>query len=218
MAYAVNNRDKRFFDLYLLDFRDGDRPAPRLIHQSDHTNSPGSWSRDGRSLVIRRWDTGRDNDLLLLDLPSGETRHLTPHDGDARYQEAGFSADGRTLFIITDQGRDFLTPARLDMETLAIDCFDEMPWDAESLTLSPDGTRLAYTHNIDGYSRLQIRDLAGGRDLSPPHLPPGVIQGGTAGGDFSFSPDNRTSPSCTTTRRHRTISGSGRRTRVSCGR
>jgi dipeptidyl aminopeptidase/acylaminoacyl peptidase len=191
VAYAVNNRDKRFFDLCLLDFREGERPVPRLIHQSDHTNSPGSWSRDGRSLVIRRWDTGRDNDLLLLDLATGETRHLTPHGGDAGYQEAGFSADGRFLFIITDQGRDFLTPARLDMRTLAIDFLDETPWDAETLTLSADGTRLAYTHNVDSYSRLQVRDLAGGRDLPPPDLPPGVIQGGTAGGDFSFSPDSR---------------------------
>jgi dipeptidyl aminopeptidase/acylaminoacyl peptidase len=190
IAYAVNDRDKRFFDVYLLDFAEGERPVPRLIHRSDHTNQPGAWTPDGRALVIRRWDTPSSHDLWLLALPGGDLRHLTPHEGDVRYVEAGFSPDGRYLYLNTDQGRDFMSPARLDVRTCELTLLDESPFDAETLSLSRDGTHLAYAHNVDGYSRLHLLDLESGRELPAPDLPPGVIQGGVAAGRFAWSPDN----------------------------
>ncbi|MGH2601199.1 MAG: alpha/beta fold hydrolase, partial [Dehalococcoidia bacterium] len=169
----------------------GGTPAPRLVHQSDHTNSPGSWTPDGRGMIVRQWDTPSNHDLHLLDLETGALRHLTPHEGSVRYGEAGFSPDGRLLYITTDKDRDFMTPARLDLETLAIEELDETPWDAGHLTVSPDGSRLAHTHNVDGYSRLRLLDLATGKHLPEPELPPGVIEVGPAGGSLSWSPDSR---------------------------
>jgi dipeptidyl aminopeptidase/acylaminoacyl peptidase len=189
VVYAVNDRDRRYFDLYLLDFTGGDTPEPLLIHRSDHTNVPGCWTPDGRGIVIRRWDTPSNHDLLLLDLETGDLVHLTPHEGNVRYLDAGFSPDRRSLYVTTDNDRDFLTPARLDVETRSLDLLDETPWDAECLSLSPEGTRLAYAHNVDGYSRLRVWDLIEGRHLPDPELEAGVIQAGLAGGALSWSPD-----------------------------
>jgi len=191
VAYAVNDRDPRYFDIYLLEVSEDGTPAPRLVHQSDHTNSPGCWTPDGRGMIVRQWDTPSNHDLHLLDLETGATRHLTPHEGSVRYGEAGFSPDGRFLYITTDKDRDFMTPARLDVDTLAIEELDTTPWDAGHLTLSRDGTRLAYTHNADGYSRLRLLNLTTGEHLPEPELPPGVIEAGPAGGSLSWSPDNR---------------------------
>ena len=194
-AYAVNNRDKRFFDIYLLDLGEGDGAVPRLLLQDDHTNAPGSWSPDGRRLIIRRTYKPANADLFLLEVETGELTHLTPHEGDVRYEDAAFDRDGAALFIMTDKERDFLAPARLTIATRAIEWLDDAPWDAEGLSMSPDARRIAYTLNEDGYSRLCLRDVTTGAALPAPDLPPGIIQAGMMpgpmGGRFAWSPDSR---------------------------
>ena len=50
-----------------------------------------------------------------------------------------------------------------------------IPWDIESFDQSPDGRYLAYIANDEGYSKLTLRDLRDGKDLSSPSIPAGTI-------------------------------------------
>jgi dipeptidyl aminopeptidase/acylaminoacyl peptidase len=190
VVYAVNSRDRRYFDLWLLDLS-GPEPVHRLLFQSDHTNHPGAWSPDGRRIIVVRNHKPSSQELLLLDLETGEATPLTWDREDVRYHHPDFSAGGDALYLLTDRDRDFLAPARMALGSAAIEVLDDTPWDAGCPTLSPDRGRLAYTHNVDGYSTLRVLDLATGRQMPLPDLPAGVIQAGLVNGQLAWSPDGR---------------------------
>jgi dipeptidyl aminopeptidase/acylaminoacyl peptidase len=182
IVYANNARDPRFFDLFE---RAMDDPAsePRLLLRHDGTNYPAGYAPDGRSVLVERLESNICNALLLVDTATGEARQLTPDvaEGPARHISAQWSADGRGLYLLSDRGRQFLSPAWLDLATGEMIYLREDQWDAEGLSLSPDGTRLALVTNVDGASRVELFDIAAGWEgrvaLPSPDLPEGVVAG-----------------------------------------
>ncbi len=167
IAYASNARDPRFFDIYVRPL-DGE---PRLVYRHDGTNNVRDWRPDGRALLLERRNGSLDNDLLLLDLDSGEAHLLTAHEGEALHAGARFAGDA--IVLTTNRDREFMAPARLDPATGQLYLLAEHPWDAEEIVADAGGQFVAYTVNEDGYSRLY---LAG--DRAPvAGLPDGVIAG-----------------------------------------
>ena len=200
LAFASNRRDPRYFDAYLCDLETGE---VRLVYQADATIYAGPLSPDGRWLILIRVNRSLDDDLLLLDLASGEAIHLTPHDGKASYEGAQWSADGQSLYLATDQDRDTAALVRLDVATRTWHVLDAPDWDVENVTLSPDGQRLAYTVNVDGWSELRALDVATGQRVDVPGgLPQGVIsvlpvcRDPRAGSALTWSPDSRSLAVC----------------------
>ena len=53
-------------------------------------------------------------DLYRLWLESGAMDLLTPHAGEARFEQVNVTPDGGGLYLATDAGGDFLRPAFLD--------------------------------------------------------------------------------------------------------
>jgi dipeptidyl aminopeptidase/acylaminoacyl peptidase len=64
--------------------------------------------------------------------------------------------------------------ARLGRPTLELRTIVDVGWDIEDLALSPDGERLAYAANVDGYSEIHVLELASGKTRQI-DLPPGVV-------------------------------------------
>lgn len=179
ITFASNARDPRFFDVYEQDIAGG---APRLVLRHDGTNHPLRYSPDGRSILVSRVESNTRNQLLLLDLASGEARPLTPAlaEGPASHEQAAWSADGRGLYLLSDRNRNFLSLAWLDLATTELTYLRDGSWDVEGLALSSDGVRLALVTNEDGYSRLELLDVAAGwaerRSLPAPELPPCTLR------------------------------------------
>ena len=130
--------------------------------------------------------------LFLLDLASGEASALTPEtaDGPSAFHFACWAADSSGLYVISNRGRDFANLAWLDLSTHELTFLRDDPWDVELLTLSRDGRHLALTLNEDGYSRLELFDIAQGwqarRALPlPPQTRRGVIT------EIRWSPDGQ---------------------------
>lgn len=170
IAYASNRRDQRFFDIYVRPL-DGEA---RMILQQDGTNAATAWSPDSRHLLVSRAHSNLNNDLYLLDLESGETRLLTEHDGEAEYTSACFAGED-TLLLISDQDREFLAPARIDLRSGELSFIDEPEWDTEQLTATADGRAIAYALNENGYGRLSL--LVDGETVEVTNLPDGVVDG-----------------------------------------
>ena len=134
-------------------------------------------SPDGRTVLLQDCRAGMfDMRLHLLDLATGTSRALCPHQGKARYLQPAWTPDGRGFYLCTDQGREFLGIAFCDPDTETLDWLVTPDWDVELLTLSGGGARLAYVTNEHGYSRLRVRDLASGTDRAVPDHPPGIIE------------------------------------------
>ena len=105
VAVASNERDERYFDVYVYDVETGGR---RLVMQHDGYNSPLVFSPDGYELIVFRYNGSQDGDLYLIDLETGKTRHLTPHEGELEIGAVTWAADGYGIYFTSDEGRDFL--------------------------------------------------------------------------------------------------------------
>ena len=137
------------------------------------------WSHDGKTLAVGEYVSAVESYLWLVDVQSGERRAVTP-DRSARvaYLGASFSPDGRTLYTTSDRDGEFRRLVAIDLATHAARVLSgERPWDVESFDLTLDGTKLAYTTNEDGESRLHVIEPVSGRALPIPPLAKGVISG-----------------------------------------
>lgn len=198
ICYASNERDARYFDIYEReiamgpDTTDLSLPEPRRVFQHDGTNNAISFSPDGTHILIERTESNTRNALLLVDIATGEARRLTPEidTGPAEHSHVHWSAGGAGLYLLSNRGRQFLSPAYLNISTTELTYLREDQWDAEDLALSHDGSRLAFVTNEDGYSRLDLFDISGGWEkrhtLPTPELRRGVISEITWSRDGAF--------------------------------
>lgn len=161
LVYASNERDSRYFDIYERNMQSGET---RLVWQQDSTNFPAAYSPDGTRIIVNRMHANTFVQLFLLDLSSGEARALTSEtaDGPSDFRSVCWASDGSGFYVVSNRGRDFLSLAWLDLATAELTFLRDEQWDVEWLKLSRDGRHLALAVNEDGYSRLELFDIAQG--------------------------------------------------------
>ena len=168
-SFASNAIERRRFDVYIQAL-DGD--APRLVYSGEESAEPVSWTPDGTRLIVQQGARSESTDLYMVDAASGDAVHLTPHDGEAAYHLAGFSANGRTLYLRTDQSQEFLGLARLGLRDGNLEFDLVSDWDVESAALSPNKRRMVYSKTVDGASEITLRDLRSAEEYPTPGLSP----------------------------------------------
>ena len=172
---AANRRDPALFDIYQQDL-DG---QARLLWQNPQPGYILNLSLDpsARRALFGRASASFHHDLFELDLETGAARQLNPASQRARFSVAGYAADGRRAYLLTDLDSDFLYLAELDIETGSFTPKVAPPWDVELLALSPDRRWLAYAINQEGASQLHLLDLERGatQRVELPDQAPGVV-------------------------------------------
>jgi dienelactone hydrolase len=108
LAYASSARDVTCLDVYVRDLTTG---VSRMVLEGDDRYVPVCFSPDSRYLLVLKFHQNTDHDLFACDLTTGGIRHLTPHEGPAKYQPGGWNEDG--IYLCTTEGRDFLGVALL---------------------------------------------------------------------------------------------------------
>jgi len=172
LAYATNRRNGVDFDVVARDLDTGEE---RTFELGGYC-SVEAVSPDGRWIAVDRvGDRSGDNDLLLVDLESGEVTNATPHEEPAEFYSPVW-LDGR-LVMSTNDGRD----------TFAIvsggEVVRESRWDLDCAA-DDAGRSLLVLANEDGYSRLTLVDPVTFEDREDVPLPGrGVAE------DPVFSPD-----------------------------
>lgn len=188
IVYASNERNPRYFDIYERDVTTSDTRAYAL---PDGTYWPERYSPDGHYILVSRHESFYHDQLILLDRETGAARPLTPEPTaeHAAHNHAAWSADGHGLYLLSDEGRDFVQLAYLNLASGAMRFLTDVTWDVEELAVSNDGGLLAITINEDGYSRLEVYDVSKGweerRALTTPDIFPSVLS------DLTWSPDGR---------------------------
>ena len=172
IAYASNQRNEAFFDIYIQNVK---TKETRRVYQGDGTYYAVAWSPDDKRLLFGVYNSSFDQDLYVLEFATQTVTHLTPHEGSVRYNSPVWAPDGRRIYLITDKDRDFLNLAYIDLDTQNLTYLEDTSWDVESVLLSENGRLMAYTTNVDGYSKLTIKELNSGKMLPSLRLPPGII-------------------------------------------
>jgi dipeptidyl aminopeptidase/acylaminoacyl peptidase len=195
-AFASNRRDHAVFDVY-VQARDATGTDARRVFEGDGWLSVAGWSPDGDRLLVTESHSSFDQDVYVLDVATGDRRHLTPHDGDVRHLSAAWGPDGEGVYLVTDRDPDTLALSRIDLATGDLsrvesdgpsseDSLADDEWNVDGVVVDPDSRRLVYSRNVDGYTDLRAAELvAPGRiDHFPaPDLPPCVA------GGVDFGPD-----------------------------
>jgi dipeptidyl aminopeptidase/acylaminoacyl peptidase len=182
LAFASNARARHAFDIWTFDLSTPDS-APQLLRATDELLTPVAWTSDSQSVIVQRDNSNLDHDLLLVSTANGDSVLLTPHSGEASVAQVAIAPDGDSIFILSNQDREFAALTRLDLTTLEQTVIAEPDWDIEAMALDAAGASLAYAINEDGYSRIVLRELASGAERALTGFPPGVASG------LHWSPD-----------------------------
>jgi dipeptidyl aminopeptidase/acylaminoacyl peptidase len=203
-VFASNRRDESEFDVYVQGRTERGDDAD-LVYEGDGWYSVGGFSPDDDALLLREAHSNFDQDVYVLDLDSGERRHLTPHEGDVRYGSVQWGPDGEYLYLVTDDDSETLYLARMDVEDGEIETIREgADWNVGGVAVDEETGTVVYSRNVDGYTDLTLAELADEpaegddplRELPTPDLP-GNVAGGVSfdpdGARFALSSSGRTS-------------------------
>ena len=174
-------------NLALLDW--GTHKVTALTQEAaaDRTWRSVAWSPDGKTIYANRMEISfTDCDVYAVDVASGHTTNLTPHQGKALLMASGLSPDGKTLLITSNQKDGYQNVALLDVPTQKLTWVTDTQWETYAGEFSPGGKWFTYVINADGLGEIYLVDRASlhSEKLA---LPPGV--NGPAASPNSFSPD-----------------------------
>lgn len=103
LAFTTNDRDPAETDLVIRNMATGEEP--RLTSGSRFAFA--GWTPDSQGVLVRQMISNTNSNLFLA-RPGQEPKLLTPHEGHATYNPVGWSADGKSFYVISDEGREFI--------------------------------------------------------------------------------------------------------------
>ena len=176
IAYTANIRDKRFFDIHVMNL---ETRQTRLVRKVNAMNEVLQWSPKGDRLVVSTLENNYNNNIYMLEIETGKHKLLSPHKGWATYDQVVWPKDrtGRKLFyLISDQGETFRKLFRFKLKKGKLEALDSAPWDSQNLCMSENGRVMGYTLNTKGYSQLVLIDMKKNKYWANPRIPKGVIK------------------------------------------
>jgi dipeptidyl aminopeptidase/acylaminoacyl peptidase len=179
IAYGSTRRNGADRDLYVMN--PADSGSDHLVLQVQGGGwEANDWSPDDRRLIaIEELSVNRSR-LWLVDLAGGTRSELVPLGASdtVAYGGARFSADGRALYVTTDQGSEFQRLARVDLASRRLTVLTPaIEHDVVAFEPSRDGRTIAFTVNQDGRFALYLLDTVTGRYRPVKGVPLGIVGG-----------------------------------------
>lgn len=177
LRFSANPKDPGSLDAYTYDSRTGDL---KLVAVNPGIGVLNDVSADGRRAVVQRVKSRGDGNLFLIDLAAGQEHLITPHTPPGTFRDGRFSPDGRTIYLASNDGSDWI-----GLERVAIGK-DGRPGpvqriagreDAEldDFEIDDQGKTAALVWNTGGRSELAFLDLASLEQRRGPSLPGEIV-------------------------------------------
>src|SRR5687768_10035349 len=172
-AFAATDPGADDFHVYTLNLR-AEELRPLRVYAGKGGNYVASWRPDGSGLLISKTRGEDANDILYLDLSTGDAKPLFQPETAASYGSFAWTPDSRGFYMASDEGRDFSGLAFYDFAARKLTWVETPARDVEQAALSADGRWLVWSENVGGFSELQARDLNAKRTTT---LSPTVTRG-----------------------------------------
>lgn len=183
IAFTGTGRNGRDNDIYVAhapEFK------PTLAMEVTGAFYPSEFSPDGSKLTVIEYVSEKESYLHLLDVKTGKATILTPKTEKHAYSGGAFSADGQSIYLMSDKGGQYQSLYRRDIasgkERLIT---GKLPWDVDSVTASPAGNLIAFVANEDGQSRVYTMKPDGDSYEAITSIPVGIA------GGIRFTPDGK---------------------------
>lgn len=181
VMFRSNARDEATFDVLGSD--SDDRNAEVWMTDAGQA-MPVEVSADGQLALVIKTNTNLDADVLLVDRSGSAPRVLTSHQGEAWISGAAFHPDMTRVFLLTNEGSEFVRLDAIHVESGNRETVVADSWDLERFAISPDGLRVAVSVNENGWSRVGIHLLDGSEDPVTIDLPRCTVD------RFAWAPDS----------------------------
>ncbi len=174
-AYASTSRNGADRDIWVID------PAkPKtnklLAEMSGGGWRPLDWSKDDTKLLALEYLSVNKSNLYLVDVATGKKESITPIDQPVAYGNARFSSEADVLWVTSDRDSEFQRLGQWDIKQQRFTPItSDIQWNVESFELSPDASKLAFTTNEAGISKLYLYDTKSAKRQSVNELPQGVF-------------------------------------------
>lgn len=156
VVYSCNRRNGVDLDIWVYDLASGE---DRLVYDGGGYCGGFGFSPDARYVAfLVPGNRPLDNDVVLVDLTTGERRTALPHD-DAAVVGPPQWVDERTFYISSNAGRDLQALWRCEVDGPEPKVVLERDWDVECVT-SSDGSALLVMANADGATRCELLSAA----------------------------------------------------------
>jgi dipeptidyl aminopeptidase/acylaminoacyl peptidase len=175
LAFSSTKRNGKDFDLYVMT---GTDPATiRMIKQVEGAWYPIDWNRNDTLLLVQQYISVNESYLFTLDPASGQLTPVNPKTGKKiAYETAAFSMKDDTIFYSSDEDSEFKRLTGYDPKTGKKEVLSEnIPWNVESLDVSPDGKWIVFVTNEGGLSKLYLASTDRLNEPVQMELPSGVI-------------------------------------------
>lgn len=166
LIYSSNRRNGSDIDLYVVNPLEAN--STRLLAQDNGYLKVFDWSPDDQKALFYNWLSSNESYLYVVDVKSGEKTALTPRSGldKVAYDFAQFSADGKGVYLTTDRDSEFLRLAYMDLASKKVTYLsDQIKWNIEAFSISPDRKTIAFISNEDGVSRLHLLDTITNKEI-----------------------------------------------------
>lgn len=175
--WGSNKRDPKFFDVYEMKVEsvNDELPMSEMIYENKEGLNVGQISNTKRYLVLTKSITTSNNEMYLKDRETGESQHLSPHEGDATYSPQFFSLDDKELYFITNEDGEFNYLMKYNLETGAKEKVFEKDWDVWYAYESYNGKYRVIGVNEDAKTKVYVFDTKTGKEVKLPEVEGGSI-------------------------------------------
>ena len=139
--------------------RSMDTGEERELQVGERTIENGGlrWTPDGKAVVVPASVPGKGENLIRIDVQTGQVTSLMPLPALGGWPHFGFSRDGNAIFYMRPHAGLVSHDLRSGQETVVIEK-QGLSWGA----MSPDGQRIAMTMNSDKSWALLVMPASGG--------------------------------------------------------
>jgi len=187
IAYSSTRRNGASNDVWLMDPEDPDS-AKVVLEAPDGTYwNPTEFSASGSKVLISNYVSIADSRINLLDLDTGAVTLLAGGiDNRSANYPLALDEENDGFWYITDQGSEFRQLAWQSAEAGAsVEVVTAgIAWDVGGAALSNDRSRIAFTVNEGGTSRVYLFNTKTRQYRSVDVIPTGLVFG------LTFSPDD----------------------------
>jgi len=155
----------------------------RVVFTPAANDARGTWyvhdvARGGEKLLLQNYASILDSNLVEFDVKTKKRLAITAAKGVGA-REARYAPDGKSVFYLSDAGKDYVQLFRFDLATKkSTQISPYMLHDIEEYSFNVDASQVALNVNLDGSSEVQVYKLS---DMSKPiataAAKPSVISG-----------------------------------------
>jgi len=167
----------------------------------DKRNHSPIWSKDGKYIVYTQEQAkGTDSNIFIVNVATGKSTPLTPHEGEQLYSASAISPlgvpDAMRILVTSNAENGYENIGLLHVGMKGemaghlvpekIQWLTNDKWEIRGGEFSPDGKHLTFSANVDGNEDIYLHDMTTGKSTALP-IPKGVNE--PAGGHRAFSAD-----------------------------